>query len=172
MQSFDMGGRGSAAYDLRLFQSNTAKKKKKNTVAVAQKKSKDLARQRAREKVAVVFRGLALASVLILVIVAMLCSRVELTELNTEISIAENKLSGVKTENARMQAEVESKLSARNVEEFASQKLGMTPLDKSQITYVRLNEGDEVSVAQVEPQNGILEKVQTALGGVKAYIED
>lgn len=171
MQSFDLGGQGSAAYDLRTFQSNTARKKKPSLSV--HKQTRDAAmRERARAKVAMVFQGAFLAAIVAAVVVAMLCSRVELTELSTQISKKQKALSEVQTENIRLEAEVEAKLSARNVEEYATQKLGMAPLDKSQVTYLRLNEGDEVRLTEQAGDTGLLEKIAMALGNAKAYIFD
>lgn len=171
MQSFDLGGQGSAAYDLRTFQSNTARKKKPSLSV--HKQTRDAAmRERARAKVAMVFQGAFLAAIVAAVVVAMLCSRVELTELSTQISKKQKALSEVQTENIRLEAEVEAKLSARNVEEYATQKLGMAPLDKSQVTYLRLNEGDEVRLTEQAEDTGLLEKIAMALGNAKAYIFD
>lgn len=169
MQSFDLG-EGSAAYDLRLFQ--TGSRRKKPTLSVKKQSRDALAKERARARVAVILRVLLLVTIVASVVVSTLVSRVQLTELSTQINQKQKLLNDTLTENIRLEAEVESKLSARNVEEYATQKLGMATLDKSQITYVKLNAGDEVEVTGVSPEPGLAEKVQMAVKGAKAYILD
>ena len=160
-QSFDMGGRGTGAYDLRAFQTNTHAKSRNLTVRNPSRQA--ILRARAREKAAMVLRGLLAASLVVTVIVATLCSRVVLTELSTQISKSKAELESISTENIRLEAEVEAKLSARNVEEYATQKLGMSTLDKSQITYIKLNDGDEVELTESSPKAGILGQLKLAL---------
>ena len=58
---------------------------------------------------------------------------------------------------------LESKVSLRNVEEYATQKLGMAPLDKSQITYINLNEGDRVELTSESPRQTIADRIQLAI---------
>lgn len=171
MQSFDMGGQGSAAYDLRMFQTNTARKRKP-TLTVKKQGRDALMRERARARVAMAFRGMLLAAVVVGVVVAMLVSRVQLTELSTQISKTKAQLNETLTENIRLEAEVEAKLSARNVEEYATQKLGMSTLDKSQITYIKLNEGDQVELTEQAPKADLVDQVKMALSKAKAYIFD
>ncbi len=110
-----------------------------------------------------ILRGLLAASLVVTVIVATLCSRVVLTELSTQISQKKAELESTSTENIRLEAEVEAKLSARNVEEYATQKLGMSTLDKSQITYIKLNDGDEVELTEASPKAGLLDQLKLAL---------
>lgn len=160
-QSFDMGGRGTAAYDLRTFQTNTRTRSHNLTVRSPGRQA--ILRARAREKAAMILRGLLAASLVVAVIVATLCSRVVLTELSTQISRSKAELESISTENIRLEAEVEAKLSARNVEEYATQKLGMSTLDKSQITYIKLNDGDEVELTESSPKAGLLDQLKLAL---------
>lgn len=171
MQSFDLGGRGSAAYDLGMFQTNTARKKSP-TLSVKKPNRDAVVRERARAKVAMMLRGLLLVAVVVAVVVAMLCGYAEMTEVNTQLSAEKGKLTKVLTENDRLRSEVQAKLSARNVEEYATQKLGMTALDKSQITYIKLNEGDAVELTEESPKPGLVDSIKMALSGSKSTVQD
>ena len=49
-------------------------------------------------------------------------------------------------ENARLQSELESKLSAKNIEDYAENVLGMQKIDSSQIKYIKIKTGDVVNI--------------------------
>lgn len=169
MQSFDLGGRGSAAYDLGMFQTNTARKK--SPPLTVKKPGRDsVARERARARVAMMFRGLLLIAIVVASVVAMLCGYAEMTELNTQISRQKAELATCLTDNDRLKSELEAKLSARNVEEYATQKLGMAALDKSQITYIKLTEGDAVELTEQSSGGGLLDSIKMALGAFKSAL--
>lgn len=60
------------------------------------------------------------------------------------------ELSLVKSENVRLQAELESKISAKNVEDYAENVLGMKRIDSSQIKYIKIQTGDVVNIPEQE----------------------
>ncbi len=63
------------------------------------------------------------------------------SDLNNELSLAE-------AENVRLQSELDSKMSAKNVEDYAENVLGMQKIDSSQIQYIEIQTDDVVNIPQ------------------------
>lgn len=74
-----------------------------------------------------------------------------LSALKSELNLAE-------AENVRLQSELETVLSAKNVEDYAEKVLGMHKIDSSQIEYIKIRKGDVVSIPQRDA--GILAKIK------------
>ncbi|MBQ2805635.1 MAG: hypothetical protein IJF08_01145, partial [Clostridia bacterium] len=62
--------------------------------------------------------------------------QVKVKEVTTDITEANQEYDIVLNEQKRMQSELESKMSIKNVEEYAEQVLGLQKLDQSQIEYL------------------------------------
>ena len=73
------------------------------------------------------------------------------TSLNRELSLAE-------AENVRLQSELESKMSAKNVEDYAENVLGMRKMDTSQIKYIKIQTDDVVNIP--EQEKGFFAKIK------------
>lgn len=71
--------------------------------------------------------------------------------LNEELNLAQ-------AENVRLQTELESKISAKNVEDYAENVLGMKKIDSSQIKYIKIQTDDVVTIP--EQDEGLLAKVK------------
>ncbi|MCI9235277.1 MAG: hypothetical protein HFG24_04775 [Anaerotruncus sp.] len=127
---------------------------------------------RARRRLATAMKVAAVIAIGVAVVVMMLYYRAVLTELTLQISSERTKLNEEISEGTRLAAELESKVSLRNVEEYATQKLGMAPLDKSQITYINLNEGDRVELTSESPRQTIADRIQLAISNVQEYLKD
>lgn len=67
----------------------------------------------------------------------------KVTTMNKELSLAE-------AENVRLQSELESKMSAKNVEDYAENVLGMRKMDTSQIKYIKIQTDDVVNIPEQE----------------------
>ena len=63
-------------------------------------------------------------------------SYVQLTEVYSSISEANAELNTLRSENVRMQTELEGKASISNIKDYAEQHLGLQKLDQSQIQYI------------------------------------
>ncbi len=61
--------------------------------------------------------------------------------LNEELDLAQ-------AENVRLQSELDSRLSAKNVEDYAENVLGMKKIDSSQIKYIEIQTDDVVKIPQ------------------------
>ncbi len=63
------------------------------------------------------------------------------SELNSELNLAQ-------AENVRLQSELDSKMSAKNVEDYAENVLGMQRIDSSQIQYIEIQTDDVVNIPE------------------------
>ena len=71
----------------------------------------------------------------------------------------QEELSHYEAENVRLQSELESRASAKNVEDYAENELGMQKIDSSQIRYIRIQTDDVVNIP--EQDQGLLSKVES-----------
>ena len=67
--------------------------------------------------------------------------------LNRELNLAE-------AENVRLQSELENKMSAKNVEDYAENVLGMQRMDSSQIKYIKIQTNDVVNIPEQKQSLG------------------
>lgn len=65
-----------------------------------------------------------------------------------KVSAKNNELTLMEAENVRLQSELESRISARNVEDYAENVLGMKKIDSSQIEYIKIQTDDVVNIPQ------------------------
>lgn len=105
----------------------------------------------------------------IAIIAAIIYNNVILTELTAEIQAAKAELEMLESENRRMQVEFESKVSLRNIEEVASETLGMAKIESYQVEYVDLCGGDQVRVAQ-KTEPGVFEKIRMWADSILEYL--
>ncbi len=75
-------------------------------------------------------------------------------------SVAEikNELNLIEAENVRLQSELESRMTAKNVEDYAENVLGMKKLDSSQVEYIEIQKDDVVNIPQQE--EGLIAKLE------------
>lgn len=161
---------GSAAYDLNKFQSKPRVRIRKPSLVVAQPSQSARAKARARDRVMAVIKTTAVVVILVAVVVTMLYSRAVLTEVSQKISAAATELEEAKSEGTRLSAELESKVSLRNVEEYATQVLGMSALNKQQVTYVDMGKGDQIELTAASPKLTIFDRIRLAVSNVQEYI--
>lgn len=65
-----------------------------------------------------------------------------------KVSALNEELDLARAENVRLQSELDSKLSAKNVEDYAENVLGMQKIDSSQIKYIEIQTDDVVKIPQ------------------------
>lgn len=75
--------------------------------------------------------------------------------------------SHLEAENARLQSELESRVSAKNVEDYAENELGMQKIDSSQIRYIKIQTDDVVNIP--EQDKGLLSKVESFFDSCVEY---
>lgn len=74
--------------------------------------------------------------------------KVQVNEVFTQIADANQKYDMVLNEQKRMQSQMESKATIKNVEEYAEQVLGLQKLDQSQIEYIQLQKDDIIAIPE------------------------
>ena len=110
-----------------------------------------------------------LAGVLALLMFSVIInSYVQLTEVYTSISEANAELNTLRSENVRMQTELEGKASIRNIKEYAEDHLGLQKLDQSQIQYIEIQTEDTVEI-DGEEQN-IFVRLKHKFEDIVAYL--
>jgi len=153
----------NTAYDLSLFETTSPAKKQEKVPAPAVKVPKkteiidikDIKTEREpiKKKNPLTY---ILSTVMILMVAAsvigMLCGQAELTELNQKINEATSVLNEKESVYIQTQMHVEAELSPEMVEHYAENVLGMTKIDNSKKEFIKLSEGDKVTI--VENKNG------------------
>ena len=75
-----------------------------------------------------------------------------------QVASKTNELSHAEAENIRLQSELESRMTARNVEDYAENVLGLQKIHSSQIKYIKIQTTDVVNIP--EQNQGIVGKVK------------
>ena len=75
-----------------------------------------------------------------------------------KVSTLQEKLDSVAAENVRLQSELDGKMSAKSIEEYAK-SLGMEKIDSTQIKYIQIQTGDVVTIP--EQKKGIMAKIKS-----------
>lgn len=139
------------AYDLSLFDVDEELERKKA------RKREEKAAIRITEKKAVsrngsVFAALIAVSCAAIVAFSILYSKVQLSDYTSMISETKTQLEQAERENLRLNAELDSMVTLDNVEQIASEELGLQKTENSQISFVSLNTEEMTEVA-VEDTN-------------------
>ncbi|HRR76098.1 MAG TPA: cell division protein FtsL [Ruminococcus sp.] len=84
-----------------------------------------------------------------------------------KVSAMNRKLSQTEAEHVRLQSELDSKMSAKNVEEYAEKELGMQKIDNSQIKYIKIQTDDVVNIP--EQDETLMTKIEGFFDGIVEY---
>lgn len=82
------------------------------------------------------------------VMAAVIHSKVQQASIHTEILRLTAEVNELASENVRMETEIERKSALNSVEEYASNVLGMQKLDKAQIEYLSLENGNVIEISE------------------------
>ena len=80
-------------------------------------------------------------------------SRVKLDEINREISSVEKKIELAQSDAVKLNNELNAIVSINNVEEYATNELGMTKIQDYQVYYIDMSSQDYVAIANGESIN-------------------
>ena len=67
---------------------------------------------------------------------------------------------GSHNEDVRLNMELEAMVSLKNIEEYATEELGLTKLENSQVSYVTLDEGERVVTASGDQGLRVWERIK------------
>ena len=132
------------AYNLENFAAKTAEQHDTELKTRALR----IIKNRRKTKVIAPVKVILASAMAIVISIVMIYSQVVLTELTSEVSFYENRLTELNTEYVRLQGELEATTSIKTLEEAAETKLGLAKIDSSQVEYVNLTGDDAISVAR------------------------
>lgn len=150
----------NVAYDLSRFDNRHMVREqvaKEKTEAKA--KAKQVAKAKTRP---MVISGFAVFSYItcMALIVLTLFSYVKLTETSDQASKLQSTLDEMREETQMLEIEKNQKFSPETIKNEATTRLGMKKLDKSQVTYVNMEQGDKVEILSdnqiLSDNNGII----------------
>jgi cell division protein FtsL len=104
----------------------------------------------------------------LLVFFCVIYGRVETNRMYRQIADQNQKLESAQSENVRLKSELESKMTLKNVEDYAVNVLGLQKLDNSQIKYVQTQTDDIVEIP--EENKNIFVKAKEKFDGFMEYI--
>jgi cell division protein FtsL len=99
---------------------------------------------------------------------------VNLTEMNSQVNTLKQELSSLQDEGRRLSMEVDKRTALKNVEGYATERLGMQQLQSYQVEYVGLNNKDKGVVVAGEEKislGSVVSKVTNTLNVVLNYIK-
>ncbi len=141
----------SEAYDFSRFETGEARRAPKETKAppkprlvVEKPKTKQQLRREALERLRFAVKLLAVSALTLCMVGSLLHKRIEMAEIAKEKTMAETKLSQLKSENVRLKSAFNSRISLDKVEMLAREKLGMVRCERYQMYYIDLSENDKV----------------------------
>lgn len=95
-------------------------------------------------------------------------SKAELSEVSTSISETTSKLQEAKSENVRLQAQLDNMVTLSKVEEVATSELGLQKTTKNQVRYIYVQDRSMVQVA--EKEENVFASLKSWLDGVSDYL--
>ena len=147
------------AYDWELFE-------EKKEEAPAQKPEQDPQPHRARNTLTFL-KILSVFAVCAFLFGALLYSNATLAELNSRSAALEKQLASLKDDETRMNVELDSRVCMKDIDEYITDTLGMVKLEKYQVNYIDLSEGDSMSVT--EENESIWQKIGGFFEGIGEY---
>lgn len=95
--------------------------------------------------------GIIVCSIVVTILLFLLIyGKVQVSVLYNQIASEKSAVDILQSENVRMQTEIEANMSLKNVESYAENILGLKKLEKSQITYIQIQNEDSVEVVETE----------------------
>lgn len=147
-----------AAYDLSVFENRNDRPARDLHVAEPRQKLKrDLSG----------LKVIALSALVLALSWGVLYSRAQVTELTSAIDSVQDQVTDAKSEYEYLNLTLESKLNLSSIEEIAKTQLGMTKIDKNQITYLSLTGEDAV----VKPEGEVQSIMSNLSGGFLNLME-
>lgn len=133
--------RGNAAYDLSKYE-NAAPK------LTDGEKSKIVVRRAKPKPTASAPKILITAVMAVLVLSLVVYPKVQQAMVMSDINKLNDQVMILESENVRMQTAIESKSALKAVEDYAVDVLGMQKLDKSQIEYLSIENGNVIDIPE------------------------
>lgn len=134
----------SLAYDFEMFMPRTAESDRRDNIIVMPKTA-ERSEKRTRAAAASLSAPVTLIMAAVFIL-AGLCGnialRLKINEVNSEINEVKAAITELDSEKTRLEVEMQSRISYANLELEATQ-LGMRKMEKSNVTYIRVNDKDK-----------------------------
>lgn len=155
----------NAAYDFSKYEDAAARKSKAQQTDDAPQIH---VRRAKAEVVGSAPKVIALTAVAGLMLGCVIYGKVENAAIHTQINNETKYVDTLRSENVRMKTEIESKSALKSVEEYAEKVLGMQKLDKSQIEYLSLDNGNVVDIP--EKEDNLFVKIKNSFEDFVEYL--
>lgn len=159
--------RAAYAYDLERFD---AKPKKQEKTRPELRVVKNQGAVRRAANYALALKIIAMSSIVVVVLSWILYNNVVLSELTKEINTAKTGLAAMDSDYQRLSSLLEGQVSVRNIEEQATQKMGLVKVGQSQVEYVDLHKGDWIELTEASPKPSLLDRVSGAIYKMLEYM--
>jgi cell division protein FtsB len=121
------------------------------------------------EKIGNIFMMVVLGACALVIMVIAVKAQSDLAALQTDISAAKAQVDVLASENVRMETEIESRSAIKYVEDYAENVLGMRKLDKSQVEYIDVQNGNQIYIPDTEA--GFFTKIKNAVADFVEYLK-
>ena len=164
---------GSAAYDLNRIRELTGEEFVSETQAQPQVKTQTRTKAKAAAKPAYRVSAVSVLGVVVLlaVTVLILLAYVQLTEISAETTQMKNQLEDLQIQNEQLTMAYESTFNLNEIEEYATENLGLVKPSAEQVKILNVYNGDKAVIldsgSQIEV--GGLESVWSFLLSLKEY---
>jgi len=156
--------RESVAYDLSLFEPRERK------VVPIRKKAKETEKKAKRANAAKAVKTFFVFAVLLSLGIVLLFNQARMSEINAETNEEKRLLKEAQEEGIHLQMELEGKMSVKNVEEYATEILGMKKIEASQIERITIDEGDKVVITEKDKAGGVFGFLKGNLSELLSYL--
>lgn len=153
------------AYDISLFEVNPkVNKKPVNNVIKMPENKCEINRRKKAKHIKAISSFLAL-SIFISVLLVVVHSQVELTEITEQINASSKQLKEYESDYTQLQMRVESKTSLKTVENYSKNNLGMKKIEPTQVEYITLSDGDKAEIKSENHHKSILDMISKIFSG-------
>ncbi len=132
------------------------------------RRASDINMKKSPEKKGSAIKVFFVALLVLAMISTVLYGNVETNRMYRQISEKNNILENAQSENVRLKSELESKMTLKNIEEYATKVLGLQKLDSSQIKYVKTQTDDIIEIP--EEESDFYTKIKNKFEGLMEYI--
>lgn len=153
----------NTAYDFSRFEN--APRQQKPTVKVVSRRSPIKAIYGVRPITLVMVMAIVVSIVGVL-----LYSNAVLTEVSAEVTYTSGQLEILKTENARLNRELDAKVSNETVAKIATNELGLCKLENHQVEYINLFSQDVVT-SKYRARENIFDTIGQVIAKIQEYLK-
>lgn len=154
------------AYDLALFEN----RQRRTRPVVEVVKPAQTAAKNSAQTLLNTLCCIALAVVVVAFLFANIYSRVQLSETRYNITDAETTLTKLQSEETRLSAELDNKISIKNIETFATAELGLSRMESYQVTYLNLATDDIIKEAKQVDERSLEDKINDLFYDIVEYL--